>query len=103
MFVPGIFARIDEGRESEERMLDRLKIETILTRRFPGATLAQVAAATNAIMGLDDETITTEIATPDTSDSEPAMTRTPTYFKTNAGRALGLLLGVSGVFLHGWS
>ena len=36
-------------------MLDRQKIETILTRRFPGATHATIAAATNAIMGLDDE------------------------------------------------
>jgi hypothetical protein len=36
-------------------MLDRQKIETILMRRFPGATHATVAAATNAIMGLDDE------------------------------------------------
>lgn len=36
-------------------MLDRQKIETILKRRFPGAPLDQVAAATNAIVGLDDE------------------------------------------------
>lgn len=36
-------------------MLDRQKIETILTRRFHGATRDQVAAAANAIMGLDDE------------------------------------------------
>lgn len=36
-------------------MLDRQKIEAILTRRFPGAPLQQVAAAANAIMGLGDE------------------------------------------------
>ena len=36
-------------------MLDRQKLETILMRRFPGATSTQVAAATNAIMGLEDE------------------------------------------------
>ena len=36
-------------------MLDRQKIEAILTRRFPGAARAAVAAAANAIMGLDDE------------------------------------------------
>jgi hypothetical protein len=36
-------------------MLDRQKIEAILTRRFPGATRAAVAAAANAIMGLGDE------------------------------------------------
>jgi len=36
-------------------MVDRQKIETILTRRFPGAGYQQVAAAANAIMGLGDE------------------------------------------------
>lgn len=36
-------------------MVDRQKIETILTRRFPGAGYQQVAAAANAIMGLEDE------------------------------------------------
>lgn len=36
-------------------MVDRQKIETILTRRFPGSTAAVVAAAANAIMGLGDE------------------------------------------------
>jgi hypothetical protein len=36
-------------------MLDRQKIETILTRRFPGAGYRQVAAAANAIMGMGDE------------------------------------------------
>ncbi len=36
-------------------MLDRQKIEAVLTRRFPGATHQQVAAAANAIMGLDDD------------------------------------------------
>ena len=36
-------------------MLDRQKVETILTRRFPGATPGQVAVSANAIMGLDEE------------------------------------------------
>jgi hypothetical protein len=36
-------------------MVDREKVETILTRRFTGATREQVAAAVNAIMGLADE------------------------------------------------
>jgi len=36
-------------------MLDRQKIETILTRRFPTATAAQIAAAANGIIGLGDE------------------------------------------------
>ena len=33
-------------------MLDREKVEAILTRRFPAATPGQIAAATNAIMAL---------------------------------------------------
>jgi hypothetical protein len=36
-------------------MLDRQKVETVLSRRFPGATAEQIAAAANAIMGLDAE------------------------------------------------
>ena len=36
-------------------MVDREKVETVLLRRFPGASRDQVATAANAIMGLDDE------------------------------------------------
>jgi hypothetical protein len=36
-------------------MLDRQKLEVLLSRRFPGATNDQIAAAANAIMGLDNE------------------------------------------------
>ena len=36
-------------------MVDREKIEAVLLRRFPGASRNQIAAATNAIMGLDEE------------------------------------------------
>ena len=36
-------------------MLDRQKLEAILSRRFPGSPSDQVAAAANAIMGLTDE------------------------------------------------
>ena len=36
-------------------MLDRQKLETVLSRRFPGSTNDQVAVAANAIMGLGDE------------------------------------------------
>ncbi|HUR32799.1 MAG TPA: hypothetical protein VM032_03335 [Vicinamibacterales bacterium] len=36
-------------------MLDRQKVEAILSRRFSGATRHQLAAAANAIMGLPDE------------------------------------------------
>jgi len=36
-------------------MIDRQKLETVLARRFPGAAAVQIAAAANAIMGLDEE------------------------------------------------
>jgi hypothetical protein len=36
-------------------MLDRQKVEAILSRRFTGATRDQIAAAANAIMGLSEE------------------------------------------------
>lgn len=36
-------------------MIDRQQLESILGRRFPGAPLDQIAAAANAIMGLDRE------------------------------------------------
>jgi hypothetical protein len=36
-------------------MLDRQNLETILVRRFPGATRDLVAVSANAIMGLDEE------------------------------------------------
>jgi hypothetical protein len=36
-------------------MLDRQKIEAILRKRFPEAGPKEVAAAANAIMGLDEE------------------------------------------------
>ena len=36
-------------------MVDRQKLETLLARRFPGATSHQIATAANAIMGLEDE------------------------------------------------
>ncbi len=36
-------------------MIDRQKVEAILSCRFPGATWAQLAAAANALMGLPEE------------------------------------------------
>jgi hypothetical protein len=36
-------------------MIDREKVLTVLRRRFPGASTHDVAAAANAIVGLDDE------------------------------------------------
>jgi hypothetical protein len=44
-------------------MIDRQKLETVLGRRFPGASHVQIAAAANAIMGLEDEW--EEVGTPD--------------------------------------
>jgi hypothetical protein len=53
MVVDGVFVRMDQVEEAA--MLDRQKLETILLRRFPGATVHQIAVSANAIMGLDDE------------------------------------------------
>lgn len=36
-------------------MLDREKVVAVLKRRFPGSAIDQVAAAANAIVGLEDE------------------------------------------------
>jgi hypothetical protein len=36
-------------------MVDREKVLAVLAKRFPGATADQMAAAANAIVGLDDE------------------------------------------------
>lgn len=36
-------------------MIDREKVLAVLQKRFPGSTSDQVAAAANAIVGLDDE------------------------------------------------
>lgn len=36
-------------------MLDREKVVAVLKRRFPGSPIEQVAAAANAIVGLEDE------------------------------------------------
>lgn len=44
-------------------MIDRQKLETVLSRRFPGARREQIAAAANAIMGLEDEWV--EVSTYD--------------------------------------
>ena len=41
-------------------MLDRLKLEMILRRRFPEATHPEVAAAANAIMKLGEESLQAE-------------------------------------------
>jgi len=38
-------------------MIDREKVLSVLQKRFPGSTPDQLAAAANAIVGLDDEWI----------------------------------------------
>lgn len=40
---------------SQAGMLDREKVVAVLKRRFPGSAIEQVAAAANAIVGLEDE------------------------------------------------
>ena len=44
-------------------MLDREKIVVVLKRRFPGSTPGQIAAAANAIVGLEDEWV--ELSAPE--------------------------------------
>jgi hypothetical protein len=39
----------------EACMIDREKVLTVLGKRFPGSTPEQMAAAANAVMGLEDE------------------------------------------------
>jgi hypothetical protein len=56
-------------------MLDREKIVAVLKRRFPGATAEQVAAATNAIVGLGDEWVEVPWARWDESARRPAPCR----------------------------
>jgi hypothetical protein len=48
---------------SQAGMLDREKVVAVLKRRFPGSAIEQVAAAANAIVGLEDEWI--EVPVPD--------------------------------------
>jgi hypothetical protein len=42
-------------REIPKNMMDREKVIAILTKRFPGASVDQIAAAANAIVGLRAE------------------------------------------------
>ena len=50
-------------------MLDREKIVAVLKRRFPGSAIEQVAAAANAIVGLEDEWL--EVYLPEADGEEP--------------------------------
>jgi hypothetical protein len=56
-------------------MLDREKIVAVLTRRFPGSASEQIAAAANAIVGLEDEWV--EVARP--HDGWPRLCRHGCY------------------------
>ena len=47
-------------------MIDREKVLAVLHKRFHGATAEQIAAAANAIVGLDDDW-------EDVTDREPAL------------------------------
>ena len=48
-------------------MIDREKVLTVLHKRFPGSTPDQLAAAANAIVGLDDEWTDVTAREPDVS------------------------------------
>ncbi|MEW5983733.1 MAG: hypothetical protein AB1806_15380 [Acidobacteriota bacterium] len=47
-------------------MIDREKVLVVLRKRFPGSSPEQIAAAANAIVGLEDEWM-------DVTDREPQM------------------------------
>jgi hypothetical protein len=53
-------------------MVDREKVVAVLKRRFPGAAAEQVAAATNAIVGLDDEWVEVPLGRGDGDGHQPA-------------------------------
>jgi hypothetical protein len=59
----------------ETCMIDREKVLAVLHKRFPGAGADQVAAAANAIVGLEDEWL-------DVTDREPAFGY---HFSTRCG------------------
>lgn len=46
----------------ERPMIDREKVLAVLTKRFPGAARENVAAAANAIVGLEEEWEEVDIA-----------------------------------------
>ena len=66
-------------------MVDREKVVAILKRRFPGAAMEQVAAATNAIVGLDDEWVELPALLGD-RDGERALTCSRSCYLVDASR-----------------
>ena len=65
-------------------MVDREKVVAVLKRRFPGAAAEQVAAATNAIVGLDDEWV--ELSTALDRDGERAVACSRSCYLADAAR-----------------
>jgi hypothetical protein len=63
-------------------MLDREKIVAVLKRRFPGAAADQVAAATNAIVGLDDDWVEVSSELGNRSARAPLPCRDSCYLAT---------------------
>jgi hypothetical protein len=68
-------------------MLDREKVVAVLKRRFPDAAAEQVAAATNAIVGLGDEWVEVPLARGD--GSRPAPCERFCYLLEAAGGGAG--------------
>jgi hypothetical protein len=65
-------------------MVDREKIVAVLKRRFPGAVPGEVAAAANAIVGLDEEWEEVLPNGVDLASGQPAPCRTSCYLRAAA-------------------
>jgi hypothetical protein len=71
-------------------MLDRDKIVTVLKRRFPAAGVGQVAAAANAIVGLDDEWEELPLTVPGSTPVGPLPCRDTCYLWVILQRDAGI-------------
>jgi hypothetical protein len=67
-------------------MVDREKVVAVLKRRFPGAAAEQVAAATNAIVGLDDEWVELSTVLAERDGTRPVTCRGSCYLADAARR-----------------
>lgn len=63
-------------------MLDREKVVTVLKRRFPDASISEVAAAANALVGLDDEWEECTLFSPGPAAEAPFPCRESCYLST---------------------